>query len=66
MPALTETEAKTKWCPYSRYIPGQTIVPGGLGACMASRCMMWRLSQPVGRAPKEPKGYCGLAAPPIP
>jgi len=64
--ALTEEEAKSKWCPYSRVTsPGDGTervllgAPSGdafarfhgvTGACIASRCMAWRWYLPDGYA----------------
>lgn len=66
---MTEDEAKTKWCPQSRYVYGFGDHPqnrwkqeGGEALnplacrCIASECMMWRWwSEDKGT------GYCGLA-----
>lgn len=41
---LTETEAKTKWCPYSGTIIPM-FPPVERGFCIASACMMWRQAQ---------------------
>ena len=74
----TEEEAKTKWCPMSRY----SIAVGPAGdieqidnrleprgpLCIGSACMMWQWGQPRyqenGAAhPNGRRGYCGLARP---
>lgn len=73
---LTEAEAKTKWCPHSRY---QGFGEGGNNRwkqsapesephalnpipcrCIASGCMMWREAE----RPVTGLGYCGLAGRP--
>jgi hypothetical protein len=68
--ALTEKQAKRKWCPFTRVIHTAGDVPlpanrfsDGQRAtatrCIASDCMMWRWT---GSAPE--RGYCGLAGRP--
>ena len=73
--ALTEKEAKEKWCPMVRI----TVLPDtragmsnrgetkkGSAACIASNCMMWRWERGTPADPEAQKhynikGYCGLA-----
>jgi len=70
---MTEDEAKTKWCPMVRssdlekdvdncYIKDRNPT---YSRCIASDCMMWRLSARHyldDVPPKSPiQGYCGLA-----
>lgn len=65
---MTETEAKTKWCPMWRL--GQSFDFGGYAAvnnhsasnCIGSACMMWR--EIVGVPDDQKQGYCGLAGKP--
>jgi len=72
---MTEENAKTKWCPYTRFhvVPDQGIWVysnrnnGELTSnCIASACMLWvetdNLPQP-GNDFSEPvrSGHCGLA-----
>ena len=64
---MTETEAKTRWCPMVRVALPINPPPALLAAaraesvsrCIGSGCMMWRalLTQPH----KPAAGYCGLA-----
>jgi hypothetical protein len=78
MSALTETEARTKWCPFVRFVlDSQGFAAGNRfdGArhslCIASECMAWRF---LGAAPTtqmtaegkpiESRGFCGLAGRP--
>ena len=64
--AMTENEAKTKWCPMvnragdrgNRTADGVTM-----GRCVASGCMMWRTTL-HGTEGKVYEGYCGLAGKP--
>lgn len=58
---MTETEAKTKWCPYKKLDDKQLIAQinahGKYGEfCTASDCMMWRQANEY-----ESSGFCGLA-----
>ena len=73
---LAETQAKTKWCPMSRYILSDNVglvsnrhghVNDPWDSCLASDCMVWRWKTlPAGDIPgttgtaHEGKGYCGL------
>lgn len=70
MSALTEAEARTKWCPETRvaamsdngmgFCPnrsGPSFSLQGMDRCQASDCMMWRWSPPFIGSPKI--GYCG-------
>jgi hypothetical protein len=68
---MTESEAKTKWCPFAR-VGSET---SGLGAmnrdvrkgvmpealCIGSACMAWRLTRP---SDERYGGGCGLAGQP--
>ena len=63
---LTETEAKTKWCPFARRDAGGVVVNRNMGGnafegckCIASACMAWRDDRGVAG-----KGFCGLAGAP--
>ena len=64
---MTEEEAKTKWCPMARtvYMEGTNASNANrdedgcathADMCLASGCMMWRVTSLVTR-----RGYCGLA-----
>mgnify|MGYP001565602939 CR=1 FL=1 len=57
MTLLTEEEAKTKWCPFGRFIPpgehegpfkeswwAMSETPSANQRCIASGCMAWRTS----------------------
>jgi hypothetical protein len=67
MTALTEEEARTKWCL-------QTMAGGrGWEKCLTSNCMAWRWKARFGPATDNPEnvtvlspthGYCGLAEAP--
>ena len=61
--ALTEEEAKTKFCPMARAMTlGIDHTPTTNGSknfsCIASACMMWRKINIGG------EGFCGLAGKP--
>ena len=49
--AMTEEEAKTKWCPFSRSVKGphgfadEPAVWHRIDRCIASSCMAWRWSR---------------------
>lgn len=74
---MTEDEAKTKWCPFSRTAnydntaTNRNIKGDGLvtARCLGSACMAWRAtdneSEPFAPGMPEPKskpaGFCGLA-----
>jgi hypothetical protein len=67
---LTEAEAKTKWCPFSRigaYGQNRNQDPPvdfrEPCTCIASRCMAWRKT--TTDVLTESQGYCGLAGKPI-
>lgn len=80
MTALTEDEAKTKWCPFVRLSEmGGTfnrISPAANLKCIASACMAWRwqssasMDNPSGvpgagtQEIKCERGFCGLASKP--
>ena len=76
---MTEDEAKTKWCPFTRFhsSPSDDIYSNRLGGrpiaeCIASECMAWRWQQDTRveivrgeYVSKNPlHGYCGLAGKP--
>ena len=61
---LTETEAKTRWCPMVRApddganvdsVDGRDV---RVGRCIAGECMAWRLAH-KDSANGEERGYCG-------
>lgn len=69
---LTEEQAKTKWCPYTRIAvtskyeddDGLTVNMPTINRpvqdhmrCIASECMAWRIVW--SDAANEPRGYCG-------
>ena len=70
---MTEDQAKTKWCPMTRFKMDEVAVnrhngtPGKIDVqfnppyarCIASECMMWRWWQIEAN-----NGYCGLAGKP--
>lgn len=74
---MTETEAKTKWCPMVRIarptsaeVPRITgvnrgtneyAIPTGSVSCIGSACMMFRWTDVV---ETDSGGYCGLAGKP--
>ena len=71
---MTESKAKTKWCPMIRWTSAQNGLDsfenrGANCMCIASDCMMWipTDNQTFPSAPgekerePEPAGYCGLA-----
>lgn len=73
---MTETEAKTKWCPMARNddppgsnrgwhttSPERPYLPREC-LCIASACMMWRNPEPPESALHSLKGYCGLVGRP--
>jgi hypothetical protein len=56
---MNETEARTKRCPILRLIPlaaNQEITVNQFPRCVASDCMMWRVSYV-----ESDDGFCGLA-----
>lgn len=68
---MTETEAKTKWCPMVRdpEISNRmslTRMPEGIKYktpnCIGSACMMWRELGEDQSYPTRKNGYCGLAS----
>lgn len=76
---MTEEEAKTKWCPFSRVSPwpangSYNRITNKEGAaytnCIASSCMVWRthnyILDTAGYSQPNTKGlgYCGLAGTP--
>jgi hypothetical protein len=77
---MTENEAKTKWCPYSRVLITLDIGNGlssaignanrqqdkPLGMCLGSECMAWRWNRDVSAlgALNTRPGFCGLAGVP--
>ncbi len=74
---MIEDEAKTKWCPFTRFHecggrayhnkPGRTNELDGTSAdadsslCIASKCMAWRWNSPCPGESPYAKGHCGLA-----
>lgn len=75
---MTETEAKTKWCPMVLYDQGRPLnrdacYHGAGTHCIGSECMMWRWASidmdedDYARLSAEGKlrGYCGLAGKPL-
>jgi hypothetical protein len=66
---MTEEEAKTKWCPMTRYHnngdaggvycnkPGDPESLEGSEFCIASDCMMWTW----GRTPQEAQAQSGIS-----
>lgn len=59
---MTEEQAKTRWCPFVRFVFGATDYPAGnrfdgdsetaadarsQSLCIASACMAWRVSIPA-------------------
>jgi hypothetical protein len=73
---LTETEAKTKWCPLVRAANvaepsanAQSRNRDGSGGpsrsslCIASGCMFWRFEEHSDKR-IDPRGYCGAAGKP--
>lgn len=72
MPIMSESQAKTKWCPHARVqlwdmdendlgiIGNRDRDDGGPSAgtlCLASECMAWRqVDRPIGT---EAGGFCG-------
>lgn len=70
---MTEAEAKTRWCPFSRtaqhprYAPEGTTITANRGpmisqdiCCMGSECMAWRWASERKHGDKR-LGFCGLA-----
>jgi hypothetical protein len=66
MSILNERDARTKWCPFARYVSGEEDNEGAanrwsdftnptLCRCIASDCMMWQEVRPR-------VGYCGLTS----
>lgn len=60
---MTESEAKTKWCPMVRYqdlraINRDACYDNSGTHCIGSACMMWR------HLVNTKEGYCGLAGKP--
>ena len=53
---MTEDQAKTKWCPFTRiYNRTATGTPTGSAYCLASACMAWRRQTVfIDRATNEP------------
>lgn len=56
---MTEAEARSKRCPIISIVnqqQGEELTANRLTCCIASDCMMWRLSYTEGD-----DGFCGLA-----
>jgi hypothetical protein len=73
---MTESEAKTRWCPMVRFKSAETgsgpaFNRQRIGSdmddvnCIGSKCMAWRQQTTEGEIGGEPAlfvgGYCGLA-----
>jgi hypothetical protein len=62
---LTEEQAKTKWCPFTRVGEQASGAaenrPDGSFNCIASNCMAWRWEAGSLVASVSRPGYCGLA-----
>lgn len=76
---MTESEAKTRWCPMVRLYGDdwttrlddnelKAVTDGDVARstkCIGSACMMWRwLPSPSLKAGSPTSGYCGLAGKP--
>lgn len=77
---MTETEAKTKWCPLARIGFAQSV-PAAIALtavniikiddgpekrtfCIGSGCIMWRFQPFTDGSANHEQGYCGLAGKP--
>lgn len=66
---MSEDEARTRWCPFSRVVKMQGDHPTdaeayGQTRCIASNCMAWRWEAVGVLSPNNASGYCGLAGKP--
>jgi hypothetical protein len=74
--AVTEDEAKTKWCPMTRQAANNGIAfsnkpdnHASMVNCIGSACMAWRRletdpNKPLPIEERMTAGYCGLAGKP--
>jgi hypothetical protein len=61
----TEEEAKWLWCPMARVGSPEGFAHNENGACIASKCAMWRWENLAGHTPNtDMLGYCGLGGKP--
>lgn len=63
---LTETEAKTRWCPFAHYshehnrgTKNKEPIPSIGARCLGSGCMLWRWSSLT-----DQTGFCGMGTHP--
>lgn len=76
---MTENEAKTKWCPFARYVSHageginrwvsaeDTNLSPDPAKCIASACMAWRATyenRGMHGSHVKSGGFCGLAGAP--
>ena len=65
--AITEADAKKKWCPFGRVNQEGIVVnrysngdPAASSHCLGSKCMAWRW-QVLSTEDNPRHGFCGLA-----